>query len=52
MDSPIFDHGELGNVSGLQARLDRDSIQCPLGYFRLIEILTLSQPTGHSCKNF
>jgi len=35
MDSPIFDHGELGNVSGLQARLDRDSIQCPLGYFRL-----------------
>lgn len=38
MDMPILDQQEtLNNANGsfLQARLDRDNVQCPLGYFRL-----------------
>jgi hypothetical protein len=37
MDMPILDQQEtLNNANGsfLQARLDRDNVQCPLGYFR------------------
>lgn len=36
MDTPLPDHRDnIGNMSGLQARLDRDNMQCPSGYFRL-----------------
>ena len=35
MDTPLPDHRDnIGNMSGLQARLDRDNMQCPSGYFR------------------
>ena len=35
MDTPLTDQRDnSGNISGLQARLDRDSLQCPTGYFR------------------